>query len=155
MHNQLSWSKSNGRVSSPVVFKQEVSKLIIRQHGDKRGQSMVESGATSRNSAGWATPVDGRKQSILFWAETLHQGWERSIYTSLCLSKTASIIKDQSQPGHSLFSHQARHRSLIMHISRFSNSIFPAVIRQLNGPLISWSAVPTTHLPQCIPWRNL
>ena len=60
-----------------------------------------------------------------------------SVYKSHCLGKAASIIKDPTHPGHSLFHHfpsGKRYKSLKSRTNRLKNSFFPAAIRLLNGP---------------------
>ena len=60
------------------------------------------------------------------------------VYTSRCLGKAASIIKDFTHPGHSLFQllpPGKRYKSLRSRPNRFKNGFFPAAIRLLNGPL--------------------
>ena len=59
-----------------------------------------------------------------------------SVYTSHCLSKAASIIKDPTHPGHSLFHLLPlgkRYKSLRSRTNRLKNSFFPAAVRLLNG----------------------
>ena len=58
-------------------------------------------------------------------------------YTSPSLRKAASIIKDPTHPGHSLFHLLPlgkRYKSLRSRTNRLKNSFFPAAVRLLNGP---------------------
>ncbi|XP_072365490.1 probable serine carboxypeptidase CPVL isoform X2 [Scyliorhinus torazame] len=62
-----------------------------------------------------------------------------SIYTSRCLGKAGSIIKDPSHPAYSIFQLLAsgrRYRSLRTRTNRLKNSFFPTVTRLLNDPLM-------------------
>ena len=57
-------------------------------------------------------------------------------YTSRCLGKAASIIKDPTHPGHSLFRRLLsgkRYKSLRSRTNRLKNSFFPVAVRLLNG----------------------
>ena len=57
-----------------------------------------------------------------------------SVYTSRCL-KAASIIKDPTHPGHSLFHllpSGKGYKSLRSRTNRLKNSFFPAAVRLLN-----------------------
>ena len=59
-----------------------------------------------------------------------------SVYTSRWLNKAASIIKDPTHPGHSLFHllpSGEKYKSLRSRTNRLKNSFFPAAIRLLNG----------------------
>ena len=60
-----------------------------------------------------------------------------TVYTSRCLGKADSIIKDPTHPGHTLFHllpSGKRYKSLRTRTNRLKNSFFPAAIRLLNGP---------------------
>ncbi|XP_072373139.1 uncharacterized protein [Scyliorhinus torazame] len=62
-----------------------------------------------------------------------------SIYTSRCLGKAGSIIKDPSHPAYSLFQFLPsgwRYRNLRTRTNRLKNSFFPTVTRLLNEPLM-------------------
>ncbi|XP_038629575.1 uncharacterized protein LOC119950822 [Scyliorhinus canicula] len=62
-----------------------------------------------------------------------------SVYTSRCLGKVGSIIKDPSYPAYSLFQllpSGRRYESLRTRTSSFKNSFFSAVTRLLNDPLM-------------------
>ena len=62
-----------------------------------------------------------------------------SVYTSHCLGKASSIIKDPTHPRHTLFyllPSGKRCKSLRTCTNLLKNSFFPAVIRLLNGATI-------------------
>ena len=62
-----------------------------------------------------------------------------SVYTSRCLGKAASIIKDPTHPGHSLFHllpSGKRYKSLRSRTNQLKNSFSPAAVRLLNGPTL-------------------
>ncbi|XP_072368086.1 uncharacterized protein [Scyliorhinus torazame] len=62
-----------------------------------------------------------------------------SIYTSCCMGKVGSIIKEPSHPAYSLFQllpSGRRYRSLRTRLNRLKNSFFPAVTSLLNDPLM-------------------
>ena len=55
-----------------------------------------------------------------------------SVYTSCCLGKAASIIKDPRHPGHCLYHllpSGKRYKSLRSRTNRLKNSFFPAAVR--------------------------
>ncbi|KAK0142227.1 hypothetical protein N1851_020114 [Merluccius polli] len=59
------------------------------------------------------------------------------IYSTQCLRKAASIVKDSTHPSHSVFSllpSGRRYRSLNARTSRMGKSFFPQAIRLLNNP---------------------
>ncbi|KAK0137698.1 repressor of the inhibitor of the protein kinase [Merluccius polli] len=59
------------------------------------------------------------------------------IYSTQCLRKAASIVKDSTHPSHAVFSllpSGRRYRSLNARTSRMGKSFFPQAIRLLNNP---------------------
>ena len=65
-----------------------------------------------------------------------------SVYTSHCLDKAASIIKDYMHPRHCLFHllpSGKMYKSLRSCTIRLKNSFFPAAIRHLNGPTLHYA----------------
>ena len=85
------------------------------------------------------SPIRKKLQKVVNVAQSNMQTslpFTDSVYTSRCLGKAASIIKDPTHPGHSLFHllpSGKRYKSLRSRTNQHKNSFFPAAIRLLNG----------------------
>ena len=99
----------------------------------------IESIHTKYHSVVWAPAQDHKElQKVMNVAQSITQTnlpFIDSVYTSFCLGKAASIIKDPMHPGHALFHllpSGKRYKSLKSRTNRLKNNVFPVAVRLLN-----------------------